>query len=57
LNVDALLEATDKLGQFDVLVDGQLIAARGGNPVTRILLGAGFPDLGHVVDDLARRRP
>lgn len=44
------------MGQFDVLADDTLIAARGGNPLTRIVFGAGFPDPAQVVDELAKRR-
>lgn len=32
-----------KTGQFDVIVDGETIASRGGNALTR-LFGAGWPD-------------
>ena len=32
-----------KLGQFDVVVDGETIASRGGNLLTRAL-GGGWPD-------------
>lgn len=39
-----------------MLVDGELIASRGGNPITRILLGAGFPDFDQVVEAIAARR-
>ena len=49
------LTPTDRTGQFDVVVDGQVIASRGGNPFTRILFGAGFPDPAAVVDQLERR--
>jgi hypothetical protein len=56
LGIDAVLEPTNKTGQFDVMVDSQLIASRGGNVATRILFGAGFPDAPHVVDELAKRR-
>ena len=56
LGLDAVLEPTDKTGQFDVMVDGKVIASRGGNVATRILLGAGFPDPSQVVDEIARRR-
>ena len=38
-----------KTGQFDVFADGAPIASRGGNPLTRVLFGAGFPDLEAVV--------
>ena len=56
LGIDAVLEPTSSTGQFDVLVDGKRIASRGGNPATRILFGAGFPDPSQVVADLARYR-
>jgi hypothetical protein len=49
-------EPTDKVGQFDVVVDGELIASRGGNPITRILFGAGFPDPADVADEVGRRQ-
>jgi hypothetical protein len=42
-------------GQFDVLADGERIAERGGNWFTRSL-GAGYPDLNKVVDQLQKRR-
>ncbi|MBL8755816.1 MAG: hypothetical protein JNK15_21140 [Planctomycetes bacterium] len=35
-------------GQFDVVVDGQVVASRGGNVLTR-LLGGGWPDPEDVV--------
>jgi hypothetical protein len=35
-------------GQFDVLVDGQRVASRGGGFFKR-LLGGGWPDEGEVV--------
>jgi hypothetical protein len=41
-------------GQFEVLADGQKIAARGGNWLTR-KLGAGYPDLECVVTLLEKR--
>ena len=41
-----------KLGQFDVLADGKLVATRGGNLITR-RFGAGYPDLNEVVEKLA----
>ena len=55
LDVDSVLEPTDRAGQFDVVADGQLVASRGGNVLTRVLLGAGFPDSEDLVDELARR--
>jgi hypothetical protein len=42
-------------GQFEVLADGEKIAGRGGNWFTRSL-GAGYPDLDTVVDQLQKRR-
>ena len=44
-----------KIGQFEVIVDGNTIAQRGGNWLTRSF-GAGYPDLDHVVEQLERRR-
>lgn len=43
---------TNKSGQFDVVVEGTTIASRGGNPISRILFGGGFPDTGEVVNQL-----
>lgn len=37
-----------KLGQFDVLVDDEVIASRGGNMLQRVL-GGGFPDPEEVI--------
>jgi len=42
-------------GQFDVIVDGEVIASRGGNAVTRVLFGAGFPEFESVLDEIERR--
>jgi hypothetical protein len=42
------------IGQFDVLVDGEKIATRGGNWLTRSF-GAGYPDLDSIVDEIAKR--
>lgn len=41
-------------GQFDVLADGEPIAQRGGNFLTRSF-GLGYPDLEEVVDTLEAR--
>ena len=41
-------------GQFDVIADGETIAVRGGNWITR-QFGMGYPDLEGVVDQLERR--
>ena len=44
-----------KTGQFEVLADGERIAERGGNWLTR-RFGAGYPDLDNVVEQLQKRR-
>ena len=41
-------------GQFDVVADGETIASRQGNRLTR-LLGGGWPDADAVVRELERR--
>ncbi|NKB86706.1 MAG: hypothetical protein GKS06_00595 [Acidobacteria bacterium] len=46
---------TPRKGQFDVTVDGEMLFARGGNPLTRVLLGAGFPELEAVVAEIRER--
>jgi hypothetical protein len=43
-----------KIGQFEVLADGDRVAERGGNWLTRSF-GAGYPDLDNVVDQLQKR--
>ena len=50
-----MLTPTNKSGQFDVVADGEVIASRGGNPLTRILFGAGFPETERLVEELAGR--
>jgi hypothetical protein len=40
-----------KTGQFTVVADGEKIAERGGNWLTRSF-GAGYPDLDRVVEKL-----
>ena len=47
LSVEPLLKPGAK-GQFDIVVDGQTVAQRGGNFLTRSL-GAGYPDLDTVM--------
>ena len=37
------------------MADDNPIASRGGNVLTRVLFGAGFPDLENVVDELENR--
>lgn len=44
-----------KTGQFDVVADGEKIAERGGNWLTRSF-GAGYPDLEGVVEKLEKHR-
>jgi hypothetical protein len=44
-----------KTGQFDVTADGEKIAERGGNWLTRSF-GAGYPDLDSVVEKLEKHR-
>lgn len=44
-----------KTGQFDVMADGEKIAERGGNWLTRSF-GAGYPDLDSVVEKLEKHR-
>lgn len=44
-----------KTGQFEVFADGQKIAERGGNWFTRSL-GAGYPDLDQVIEQLKNHR-
>ncbi len=44
-----------KTGQFEVIADGERIAERGGNWITRSF-GAGYPDLEGVVAELEKRR-
>ena len=53
LNIEAICTA-GKTGQFDVLVDGERIAERGGNWFTRGF-GAGYPDLERVIEQIVAR--
>jgi len=43
-----------KTGQFEVLADGETVADRGGNWLTRSF-GAGYPDFGDVMAKLEKR--
>jgi hypothetical protein len=43
-----------KMGQFEVLADGETVADRGGNWLTRSF-GAGYPDFGDVMAQLEKR--
>ena len=51
----AAIVTPGKTGQFDILADGERIAERGGNWLTRSF-GAGYPDLGHVVELLREKQ-
>lgn len=52
MNVEVAL-VPGKTGQFDVVADGEKIAERGGNWLTRSF-GAGYPDLESVVEKLEK---
>lgn len=54
LNMEAVL-TPGQTGQFEVIADGQKIAERGGNWLTR-KFGAGYPDLDGVVEQLKKHR-
>jgi len=54
LNIEARC-TPGKTGQFDVIADGERIAKRGGNWLTRSF-GAGYPDLDSVVEQLEKYR-
>jgi hypothetical protein len=54
LGIEAVV-TPGKTGQFEVLADGEPVAERGGNWLTRSF-GAGYPDLDGVVDQLQKRR-
>ena len=54
LGIEAVV-TPGKIGQFDVLADGEKVAERGGNWLTRSL-GAGYPDLNGVVEQLEKRQ-
>ena len=53
LGIDAVVTAGNT-GQFEVIADGEIVAERGGNWLTRSF-GAGYPDLNSVVDKLQKR--
>ena len=44
-----------KTGQFDVIADGERIAERGGNWLTRSF-GAGYPDLEKLIEQLVEKK-
>lgn len=54
LGIDAAV-VSGATGQFDVMVDGEKIAERGGNWFTRSF-GAGYPDLEGVVERIEARQ-
>jgi hypothetical protein len=54
LDIEAVLKP-GKTGQFEVIADGERIAERRGNWLTRSF-GAGYPDLDSLVDQLEKRR-
>jgi hypothetical protein len=54
LDIEAVI-TRGKTGQFEVIADGERIAERGGNWLTRSF-GAGYPDLDNVVKQLEQRR-
>jgi hypothetical protein len=53
LNVDAMTKP-GKIGEFEIFADGESVAKRGGNFLTRSF-GAGYPDLEEVVALLTQR--
>jgi hypothetical protein len=55
LNVDAVTKP-GKIGEFEVFADGESVARRGGNFLTRSF-GAGYPDLEALVAFLAQKSP
>lgn len=54
LGVDAVT-TPGQIGEFEVIADGETIAKRGGNWLTRSF-GAGYPDLGSVMQQLEAKR-
>ena len=54
LNIEAVT-TPGKTGQFEVIADGEKVAERGGNWLTR-RFGAGYPALDSVVEKLETRR-
>ena len=53
LGVDAA-KIPGRTGEFKVTADGEVVAERGGNWFTRSL-GAGYPDLNSVVEQLEKK--
>jgi len=54
LGIDAVRKP-GKTGDFQVVADGETIAKRGGNWLTRSF-GAGYPDLRSVMERLEAKR-
>ena len=54
LDIEAVL-IPGETGQFEVIADGERIAERGGNWLTRSF-GAGYPEPNSVVERLEHRR-
>lgn len=54
LGIDAA-KVPGNTGEFKVIADGETVAERGGNWLTRSL-GAGYPDLDVVVDTLQAKQ-
>jgi hypothetical protein len=54
LHIDAL-KRPGKIGEFEVFADGESVAKRGGNFLTRSF-GAGYPNLDALVDHLAEKQ-
>ena len=52
--VDAVMRAGAR-GQFDVLVNGEVVCRRGGNAITR-KFGAGYPDFEQVAALIEKAR-
>ena len=53
LNIEAVC-TPGKTGQFDVMADGERIAERGGNWLTRSF-GAGYPDLEKLIEQIVEK--
>lgn len=54
LGIDAV-KTPGKIGEFEVIADGETVARRGENWLTRTF-GAGYPDLGSVMQRLEAKR-
>jgi hypothetical protein len=54
LGIEAVM-TPGETGQFEVIADGERVAARSGNWFTR-RFGVGYPDLDSVVEQLEKRR-